>query len=109
MTNFPTSVRVGYRDFDVVEWDRKDAEASGRYGECDKANAIIRVSTDRGSVKAANTLIHEILHAAWDIGDMPGKVDEEKVVTVLANQLSQVWRDNPGLVAYLTDALGNQG
>ena len=105
MTALPTVVRVGYRDYAIIEWDRKDAASSDRYGECDKANAIIRVSTDYGALKAANTLLHEVLHACFDVAAIEGDDPEERTVTSLANVLAQVIRDNPDLVAYLTAAL----
>jgi cob(I)alamin adenosyltransferase len=103
--NLPSSIKVGYRDFCVEEWAPSEAISSGRYGECDKANAVIRVTTIHGVDKAANTLIHEVLHACFDVAGIADEDAEERTVTHLANALTQVIRDNPDLVAYLTDAL----
>jgi len=105
MSSLPASIRVGYLDFAVEIWVTQHANAAGRYGECDKANAIIRVDTSYGPVKAASTLLHEVIHACFDVAGIEDTDSEERTVTHLSNQLAQVWRDNPDLVAYLSDAL----
>jgi cob(I)alamin adenosyltransferase len=102
---FPTTLRIGYRDFAVEEWDTKQANAAGRYGECDKANAILRIDVTYGPEKAANTLLHEILHACYDISGLTDEDNEERTVTQLSSVMAQVIRDNPHLLAYLGHAL----
>lgn len=102
---FPTTIRIGYSDFEIVDWNSKEASSAGRYGECDKANAVIRVDTTYGSIKAASTLLHEILHGCFDVAGIDEADSEERTVTQLSNILTQVLRDNPHLVAYLGHAL----
>lgn len=103
--NLPKSIRVGYRDYTVIDWQREDAEGAARFGECDKNRAIIKVCLDYGPAKSANTLLHEVLHAAYMAGRLNDKEPEEKVVSVLSDQLSQIWRDNPEFVAFMSTAL----
>lgn len=100
--NLPTSVRVGYRDFQIVDWDEKAASAAGRLGECDLQHGIIRVCQAYGMQSGCNTLIHEVLHAAYASARLGNKEPEERVVSCLADQLSQIWRDNPGLVTFVS-------
>lgn len=102
---FPTTVRIGYRDFAIEEWDTKQANAAGRYGECDKANGVIRVDTSYGPVQAAETLIHEVLHGCFHVAGIDDSDAEERTVTHLSSQLTQVFRDNPDVMAYLRSAL----
>jgi hypothetical protein len=102
---FPKSIRIGYRDFAVEDWDTKHASSAGRYGECDKANAVIRIDTSYGPVKAVSTLLHEVMHGCYDIAGITDEDNEERTVTQLSNQMTQVFRDNPELLAYLKTAL----
>lgn len=96
----PTQIRVGYRDFTIEEWPTARACSADRLGECDKDGGIIRVRTDFGQVKTASTLLHEVLHAAYHMGNINGD-DEENIVSIFANQLTQIWRDNPQFVAFM--------
>lgn len=77
------------------------------FGECDNALGAIRIRADLEPVKAVNTMLHEILHAAWYVAAIDDDDKEERRVRVLANQLTQVWRDNPNLVGWINRALGN--
>jgi hypothetical protein len=72
---------------------------------CDRFNLVIRIREDIPHQIQAECIIHEVLHAAWEMADIPNKSDDEKAVTGLANVMSQVIRDNPDLVAYLQEAL----
>lgn len=57
-------------------------------------------------VEAANTLLHEILHACWYTAQIQDEDKEERTITAFANQLTQVWRDNPAVIAWIGGALG---
>lgn len=106
---FPRQVHVGYRDYAIIRWDSHESKSEGCLGQTDNLLAMIKVDAfliDRDPVKTANTLLHEILHACWYVGDIEDSDKQEKVVTVIANQLAQLWRDNPAVVTYLDAALG---
>lgn len=100
----PATIKVGYRDFRVEEWLPRAAEASCKYGECDRHNGIIRLRTDLQEQVIGQVLLHEIIHAAFGMGDL-NTPDEEKVVTVLAVQLAQIIRDNPETIEFISRAL----
>lgn len=100
----PSSIRVGFRDYRVLDWDPREANVAGRLGECDRQNGVIRVRSDLSAQMRAGVLWHEVLHAVYDMGDLAAD-NEEKVVTIMANQTLQVWRDNPDLVAYISECL----
>lgn len=108
MAEMPSSLKVGYRDYCLEVWKPSEAIASGRYAECDKMNGIIRVDHQFGPQKAAESLLHEVLHAAFDIAGIEDKGEEERVVTALSLALCQIWRDNPGFVAFISGNLSGR-
>ncbi len=75
------------------------------FGECDHPMGTIRIRADIDPIKMANTMLHEVLHACFYIADLQDEDKEERTVTTLANQLSQVWRDNPALIDWLNATL----
>jgi hypothetical protein len=102
---FPTTLRIGYRDFVIEQWDAKAASGAGKYGECDRNHAIIRVDTSYGPVQSAETLLHEVMHGCFGVAGIADEDNEERTITHLSAQLTQVLRDNPHLLAYLGHAL----
>lgn len=105
MPKLPTTIRIGWLDYSVEEWPALEALSDGKEGDCDKSNSVIRVCTAYGPVRSAEVLLHETIHACWDMGSLGSRESEERVATVLAKQLAQVWRDNPKLVAFVSAAL----
>lgn len=49
----------------------------------------------------ADATLHEILHAIWAERRLPNRTREERAVTALAQGLTTVFRDNPGLLTYI--------
>lgn len=101
MIALPCVVRVGYVDYQIVP----TYDSDGDKGKCDFDSRVIFVRDNLSQPERANTLLHEILHAAWEMGDLADGCAEEKIVNVLANQLTAIWRDNPEFVAFMNDAL----
>lgn len=102
---FEGTIRIGYRDCKVEAWPTDDAIESGAFADYDAAQQLIRVRTDLPPQLTAECLLHEVIHAAYDVGCLDVADSEERVVSVLGAQLSQVIRDNPDLIAYLQYAL----
>lgn len=99
-------LRVGFKTFRVRPLSDPERDAAdGAMGLCRKMGGEILVDPYRTPEEQADTLLHELLHAAWYVGDLPAKVDEEKAVTVLAHVLCQVIRDNPGFLGALRAGL----
>lgn len=101
----PASIRVGYRDYAIEKWMPALASASGRFGECDRLNLVIRVREDLPASITAEVLLHEVIHAAYANGALEAGDGEERVTETLANQLSQVWRDNPDFTDFMSASL----
>lgn len=112
--DYPRRIRVGtvtYRVSDTPEdWAAAD-NPTGKVGESDHVNALIRIKPGMAPDAARITLWHEVLHALmwsvlggprWDhLGD-DEEAREEFIVARLEHATLAVLRDNPGLVAYLT-------
>lgn len=110
MIELPKSIRVGYRTYIVEAWPAIEASGEGRFGEHSPLSGVIRVRDDLDPVEKANTLLHEVLHAAHFVGGIQGgNKSEEDTVIILANQLAQIWRDNPDWVAFMSAALNPKG
>lgn len=105
MASLPTSIRVGYRDYKISEYPARISEAEGNVGWHSGMLNEIAVRVD-GQVPSeqADSLIHEVIHACFQVGGLKYD-DEEKIVTILAHQLTQVWRDNPDFVAFMSESL----
>ena len=101
----PATIKVGYRDYTVEAWEPITASANRRLGESDHFGLMIRVRADIPAQIKAEVLLHEILHCAWWVGAVEDKDDEERTVSVVANVMSQVWRDNPEFVAFMSECL----
>lgn len=101
---FPASIRVGYRDFRIEPWPAREASANQKFGEYCHTTGVIRVRADLEPQIVGMLMLHEVLHAAWDVGELPS-ADEEKTVSALANQLAQIIRDNPDFVEFVSRAL----
>ena len=106
MADLPKSIRVGYRDFAVEAWDPLAASGAACFGEFASMQGVIRLRADLPPQELANTLLHELMHAMHFTGGIRGgEKSEEDTVVILANQLAQVWRDNPEFVQFMSEAL----
>lgn len=103
MSALPSSIRIGFAVFAVEPINDLPKKV---LGDIEPDHARIRIDVDRPDQMIAATLLHEVLHGCWYMANLPEQADEEDVVTSVANQLSQVWRDNPELITYLSTALG---
>lgn len=99
--DFPTKVRVGPFDFRIMLWDRHDSNGARRYGETCIQGLFIRIGEDTLLQKAADTLLHEILHACWWAADLDDADKQERTVGCLSTQLCIVWRDSPEVMAWI--------
>lgn len=104
----PTTVRIGPHDYTIKQWGKMAADNDGSLGLCDKTTSTILVADYLSDQKACEVLIHECLHACYDVAGLhygPGKgdatVEEERLVNGLAYAVTGVLRDNPQLLAYV--------
>lgn len=100
----PLKVRIGPHTMHVAELHPEDREDNyGAFIESD-LEISIRKEYASGSV-AVDSVIHEILHAIWFVGSVNAEQGEEHIVSLLATHLTQVIRDNPGLIVWMQDTV----
>jgi|TARA_R110000822_G_scaffold12679_2_gene45637 hypothetical protein len=110
----PNNVRIGYKDVKIkyVRPDYKKWEMTDCFGEYDYRQNIIQVQHDLCGQEMANTLFHEIMHAAVQVSGLNQEKAplekpefEEAVVNQLTNVMMGVFRDNEWMVNMLKDQL----
>ena len=110
-------IKIGYSTIDIKKQAhqfRKD-NMGDTYGQYLSRENKIEIQPDLSDIDEANTLLHEILHAAVWISSLTQSGqplqhsnDEEVVVNNLSNKLTQVFIDNKWLLPYLTEKLKNK-
>lgn len=98
--DLPKSLRIGPFDVPVVIKDKIDDD-DNNWGQYQHGVAIDLKREQPNIVFATDTLIHEILHGIHRCCGLDDSSTEEAVVTGLATGLTQVLRDNPGLINWL--------
>lgn len=101
MKGLPASVRVGAYDFAIVAAPTHDL--GNALGDFVLGARRIRLQDDLAGALLADTLLHEITHAIWNVGGLSGEAAEEQVAQVMGAYWAQVYRDNPKLIAWLAD------
>lgn len=98
----PDTVRVGPYHFKICKVEKIDGEDK-YFGMFHGAEETISIILNQPSkTRAADTLMHEILHAIWYTSNPNG--DEEEMVSCLATALIQVFKDTPALLAWIKRA-----
>jgi hypothetical protein len=100
-------IPVEYVRPDYKKWEMTDC-----FGEYDYRQNIIQVQHDLCGQEIANTLFHEIMHAAVQVSGLNQEKAplekpefEEAVVNQLTNVMMGVFRDNAWMVDMLKDQL----
>tara|TARA_R100001369_G_scaffold91449_1_gene132787 strand:- start:771 stop:1181 length:411 start_codon:yes stop_codon:yes gene_type:complete len=110
----PDTVRIGYKDVRIkyVRPDFKKWQLTDCFGEYDYRQNIIHIQHDLCGQERANTIIHEIMHAAVQVAGLNQEKAplekpefEEAVVNQLTNVMMGVFRDNDWIVKMLSTEL----
>jgi hypothetical protein len=102
MRDLPDKVIIGHRTWKVRSW--APSKAGKREGLCNfNLQAIFIRTRFRTAHQKANILLHEIFHAAWEEAALLEDDGEERIVTVLANAMTQVIRDNPEVFDWIAE------
>ena len=113
-TGLPNKVKVGYKDIKIkyVRPDYKKWEMTDCFGEYDYRQNVISIQHDLCGQERANTIIHEIMHAAVSVSGLNQEKaalekdeHEEAVVNQLTNVMMGVFRDNDWIVEMLKNDL----
>lgn len=93
----PASAIIGHRNYSLAMWPTIEAKLEEARGVHYSHANTIKIADDLQPADAGEVMIHELLHACWR--GLPTN-DEERIVTTLAENLAQVFADNPALVAW---------
>ena len=103
--SFPAKIKIGYYTYLVEDWPPDRASLAQRFGECDRNEKVIRVCRQHGDHKAADTLLHETMHALYSEYKLEDADLEERTVGALALGLSGVFLDNPEFLRWFSWAI----
>lgn len=98
-------VRVAAFDFEIIPWTHKEATSMQRYGECSSFELKIRIDETLVPVQMVDTLLHEIGHAIYWAYNIEDEDKEERIVSTQATAWTQIFRDNPELLSFITQSL----
>lgn len=110
MARPPKQLDVGYTTIKIVV----SKELEDDHGLYLAPKKLVRLAEDScEGPEGVNTLLHELLHAGHDLGALrnpelssdAAKADEERVVTVLANLLTETFKRNPRLLKWIATEL----
>jgi len=96
----PPSIKIGATDYTVrIE----DTLPDDDFGYSDSRLQEIAISKDQNKQAAADTLLHEILHAIWHESGLFAikRPDEETIVRITSTWLCLVFRDNPDVLTFI--------
>lgn len=102
--SLPPKIKIGPYEYEVLECEQiKSDKGEDCWGLQDTFNHKIMVSSKIKPDRQKVVLIHELLHALYELQGLPRKAEEEHVVTCLAPVLFQVLKENPELSTYMTE------
>ena len=91
-------VKVGAVDIEIFSLPF-DGES---FGDFNYLNMRIRVDENLKGTVLVDTVLHELNHVIWAIGNLKTeKEEEERVVAVIASYLTQIVRENPHLIRWI--------
>ena len=83
----PSRVYVLGHEYIVEEMSQSLFKEREAYGDCDNEQKRIRIYCGTTQSVTRDTLLHEILHAAWSLLYIQSKDEEEKIVSRLSTLL----------------------
>lgn len=105
-TELPTTLKIGAHDYKIEWFTHATGDALKEWGFCHVDEQTIGLSKRMGRTKAAETFLHELLHALTWLFDLEAKQEaEEHYVCRLARGLTIVFRDNPALLPWLRESV----
>lgn len=107
----PTKIKVGAIDYKVTTFKEPQHDETGEYrGRVRYRDRTMHIVQDSIAIDTADTTLHETLHCIVDHYGLHNilKDNEEQTVSQLASGLIMVFRDNPKLLKYITEAVNGQ-
>jgi hypothetical protein len=105
MRKFPTVVKIGGHEYRIIRKTKAEMKRDheGALGICDFDGLCIYICKGMRKTKAQEVLLHEIAHACTYPSLVAKRHSDEEFVDGVADKLAAMLRDNPDVVAYLTE------
>lgn len=99
-SNHPKKVKVGPYNYVIKEFP---AGETSNHGACVYIHQEIYLNRNQSAERAADTLLHEVMHAIWDVAglDQVPMLHEEVVVRAFATHLTDILNTNPQLTNFI--------
>ena len=98
------SIRVGPFDIALTQLEGKSRD--NNMGEfCDTQLTISMREHYNNPQQEAETLLHELLHAIYEVMGVRSKDGEERIISQMSLGMASVIRDNPTLIDWLKEKL----
>ena len=105
----PRTLKAGYLDYTVNLAPASELDDGETRGLLEHRDHTVKLLEGMHPQQEAETLLHEILHIAWEYwGSGAPELDEETAVSAMATGLSTVMRDNPWLLKYFHRCLAEE-
>lgn len=118
MVSPPRHIYVGHRVYELSlskkKWTQLKAKQESAHtllGQCDNERLIIHVNPEQHPIELRETVLHECLHAMWDImgsreeltrmAEEDERSHEERLVLKQSPRLMEFLLDNPELMDWL--------
>lgn len=103
LNQLPERIHVGAHPVRIKVFEPGDKTAHGVWGQYDMDTQTIWLSREFPSLTFMGMIFtHELLHAIWHAQGLNEDGEhEERVVTLVATGLTQVYRDNPWLLEWI--------
>ena len=88
-----TNIKIGPYDYTVIHGPIISEDS----GLCLPSKLEIYINTHESEERETDTLLHECLHALWDVFNLGESCDEETAVRALASGLIMLIKDNPDI------------
>ena len=105
MIKRPTKIKVACYDIDIIDFTPHESAIKARFGEFSCLENCIRLDPSITRINQIDTLLHEINHAIYWAYGIDDADKEERIVAAFATAWTQVFRDNPALLDFITASL----
>lgn len=93
----PESVKLGWRNYRILQDEHRCSEEGDLSGEIDYANSVIYIYDKLSEDEKCVTLLHEIIHGIFYLSGRKKQMNDEPLIECLSENLYQVIKDNPGM------------
>ena len=108
MLGLPKKIKVAAFDIDIRLVGHEEMASRGEWGNFQAYAYLINIdSSIPSNYKLVDTLLHEIGHALYWAYGIEDYDKEERIVRTFATGWTQVYRDNPELVAFIVKTLNS--